>query len=74
MTGLIGFSSGNHAMLNCDTPVMLGTDFPYRHVYPDKAKIVQIDRRPEAIGRRTPVDIGLVGRRQIDHRSYRAPA
>lgn len=61
MTGLIGFSSGYHAMLNCDTLVMLGTDFPYRNFYPSKAKIVQVDIRPEAIGRRTPVDIGLVG-------------
>ncbi|CAH1651427.1 pyruvate oxidase [Hyphomicrobiales bacterium] len=61
MTGLIGFSSGYHAMLNCDTLVMLGTDFPYRNFYPDKAKIVQIDIRPEAIGRRTPVDLGLIG-------------
>ncbi|UHD44073.1 ubiquinone-dependent pyruvate dehydrogenase [Aureimonas altamirensis] len=61
MTGLIGFSSGYHAMLNCDTLVMLGTDFPYRNFYPDKAKIVQLDLRTQAIGRRTPVDIGLVG-------------
>ncbi len=60
MTGLIGFSSGYHAMLDCDTLVMLGTDFPYRNFYPAQAKIVQIDVRPEAIGRRTPVDIGLV--------------
>ncbi|MCX8997064.1 ubiquinone-dependent pyruvate dehydrogenase [Rhizobiaceae bacterium BDR2-2] len=61
MTGLIGFSSGYHAMLNCDTLVMLGTDFPYRNFYPEKARIVQIDIRPEAIGRRLPVDIGLIG-------------
>ncbi|MBS7696504.1 MULTISPECIES: ubiquinone-dependent pyruvate dehydrogenase [unclassified Chelatococcus] len=61
MTGLIGFSSGYHAMLNCETLVMLGTDFPYRNFYPDQAKIVQIDIRPEAIGRRTPVDLGLIG-------------
>ncbi|CAH1660911.1 MULTISPECIES: ubiquinone-dependent pyruvate dehydrogenase [unclassified Chelatococcus] len=61
MTGLIGFSSGYHAMLNCDTLVMLGTDFPYRNFYPDKAKIVQIDIRPEAIGRRAPVALGLIG-------------
>ena len=43
MTGLIGFSSGYHAMLSCDTLVMLGTDFPYRNFYPTKAKIVQVD-------------------------------
>ncbi len=61
MTGLIGFSSGYHAMLNCDTLVMLGTDFPYRNFYPANAKVVQVDIRPEAIGKRTPVDLGLVG-------------
>ncbi|PMZ61580.1 ubiquinone-dependent pyruvate dehydrogenase, partial [Pseudomonas sp. GW247-3R2A] len=40
MTGLIGFSSGYHAMLNCDTLVMLGTDFPYRQFYPSDATII----------------------------------
>jgi pyruvate dehydrogenase (quinone) len=61
MTGLIGFSSGYHAMLNCDTLLMLGTDFPYRNFYPAKAKIAQIDIRSEALGRRAPVNLGLVG-------------
>ncbi|HMB75507.1 MAG TPA: ubiquinone-dependent pyruvate dehydrogenase [Kiloniellaceae bacterium] len=61
MTGLIGFSSGYHAMESCDTLVLLGTDFPYRNFYPEKAKVVQIDIRPEAIGRRRAVDLGLVG-------------
>lgn len=61
MTGLIGFSSGYHAMLNCDTLLMLGTDFPYRNFYPTKAKIVQVDISPEALCRRAPVDLGLVG-------------
>jgi len=61
MTGLLGFSSGYHAMLNCDALLMLGTDFPYQQFYPKKAKIVQVDMRGEQIGRRTPVDLGLVG-------------
>lgn len=61
MTGLIGFSSGYHAMENCDTLLMLGTDFPYRPFYPQKAKVIQIDINPEAIGRRHHVDLGLVG-------------
>src|SRR5271170_2450726 len=50
MTGLIGFSSGYHAMHNCDTLLMLGTDFPYRQFYPDHARIAQIDIRGENIG------------------------
>jgi pyruvate dehydrogenase (quinone) len=61
MTGLLGFSSGYHAMMNCDTLLMLGTDFPYRQFYPKDATIVQIDIRGEQIGRRTKVDLGLVG-------------
>ncbi|MGF9565980.1 ubiquinone-dependent pyruvate dehydrogenase [Neorhizobium sp. BT27B] len=61
MTGLIGFSSGYKAMLECDTLVMLGTDFPYRQFYPTDAKVIQIDIRPENLGRRTPLDLAIVG-------------
>jgi pyruvate dehydrogenase (quinone) len=62
MTGLIGFSSGYAAMEACDTLVMLGTDFPYRQFYPQQqARIVQVDLRPEAIGRRAPVELGVIG-------------
>jgi pyruvate dehydrogenase (quinone) len=61
MTGLLGFSSGYHAIMNCDVLLMLGTDFPYQQFYPDDAMIVQIDIRGEQIGRRTKVDVGLVG-------------
>jgi pyruvate dehydrogenase (quinone) len=61
MTGLLGFSSGYHAMMNCDTLLMLGTDFPYQQFYPDEATIVQIDIRGEQIGRRAKVNVGLVG-------------
>lgn len=61
MTGLIGFSSGYHAMMNCDTLLMLGTDFPYRAFYPKDAKIVQVDRDPGAIGKRASLAQGIVG-------------
>ncbi len=62
MTGLIGFSSGYYAMNDCDALVMLGTDFPYRQFYPaDTARIAQIDIRPEQLGRRAPIALGLVG-------------
>ena len=61
MTGLLGFSSGYVAMMSCDVLVMLGTDFPYQPFYPNDATIVQIDLRGEQIGRRTKVDLGLVG-------------
>lgn len=59
MTGLIGFSSGYHAMMECDTLLMLGTDFPYRDFYPEKATIVQVDRDPGALGRRVPIRLGI---------------
>jgi pyruvate dehydrogenase (quinone) len=60
MTGWLGFSSGYQAMLECDTLLMLGTDFPYRQFYPKSAKIIQLDQRGENIGRRAPVDHGYV--------------
>jgi len=61
MTGLLGFSSGYHAMMSCDVLLMLGTDFPYTQFFPEKAKIIQVDIRGEQIGRRTHVELGLVG-------------
>ena len=61
MTGLIGFASGYKAMKDCDTLLLLGTDFPYRQFYPDGAVIAQVDLRPEALGNRCPLDLGLIG-------------
>jgi pyruvate dehydrogenase (quinone) len=63
MTGLIGFASGYYAMLDCDVLLMLGTDFPYRQFYPSgsSVRIAQVDMRPEQIGRRAAVDLGIVG-------------
>src|ERR1700731_447596 len=61
MTGLLGFSSGYHAMMNCDLLLMIGTDFPYQQFFPKDATIVQIDVRGEQLGRRTKVDYGFVG-------------
>jgi pyruvate dehydrogenase (quinone) len=61
MTGLIGIASGNHAVQESDLLLMLGTDFPYKEWYPSDSKIVQIDIRPERLGRRCKLDLGLVG-------------
>jgi len=62
MTGLIGFSSGYFAMTDCDLLLMLGTDFPYRQFYPEPpARVAQIDIRPEQLGRRAAITLGLVG-------------
>jgi pyruvate dehydrogenase (quinone) len=61
MTGLLGFSSGYRAMLECDTLLMLGTDFPHQQFYPEIATIIHVDILGEQIGRRTKVDLGVVG-------------
>ena len=61
MTGFIGFSSGYAAMHSCDVLLMLGTDFPYKQFLPSDIKIVQVDIRPENLGRRAKLELGLVG-------------
>jgi pyruvate dehydrogenase (quinone) len=61
MTGLLGFASGYKAICEAEVLLILGTDFPYRQFYPDDARIIQVDIRGSHIGRRTPVDLGLLG-------------
>jgi pyruvate dehydrogenase (quinone) len=61
MTGLIGYHSGYIAMEESEVLLMLGTDFPYKDFYPSKAKIVQVDIRPQNLGKRAAVHMGLVG-------------
>ena len=61
MTGFIGFSSGYAAMHACDLLLMLGTDFPYKQFFPNDCQVAQIDIRPENLGRRCRLDLGLVG-------------
>jgi pyruvate dehydrogenase (quinone) len=61
MTGLIGFASGYKAMKECDTLLMLGTDFPYRQFYPEDARIAQVDLRAESLGNRCRIDLGVIG-------------
>jgi pyruvate dehydrogenase (quinone) len=61
MTGLLGFASGYKAIKEADALLMLGTDFPYQQFYPDNAKVIQVDIRGRHLGRRTPIELGLVG-------------
>lgn len=61
LTGLLGMPAGYHALLDADAILMLGTDFPYRQFFPEAARVVQIDLRPEHLGRRTRVEVGLHG-------------
>ena len=60
-TGLIGNPAAAGAMRSADTLLLLGTDFPYRDWYPEGRTVIQVDTEPAHIGRRVPVDIGLVG-------------
>src|SRR3569833_343175 len=61
MTGLLGLPSAFHSMNESDLLILLGTDFPYTQFMPVDCKIVQVDIKPERIGRRAKVDIGLHG-------------
>jgi pyruvate dehydrogenase (quinone) len=61
MTGLLGLPSAFHSMHESELLLLLGTDFPYTPFMPTKCKIVQLDIRPERIGRRAKVDVGLCG-------------
>src|SRR6202035_4026542 len=62
MTGLLGYGGGYGAIHEADLLLLLGTDFPLSGVPPgDSEEKGQIDRNPKHIGRRTAVDLGLVG-------------
>jgi pyruvate dehydrogenase (quinone) len=61
MTGLVGFASGYWAMRECDTLLLLGTDFPYRQFFPEHARIAQIDIRAAALGNRCALELGVIG-------------
>ncbi len=61
MTGLLGLPSAYASMHESDLLILLGTDFPYENFMPTGCKIVQVDVRPERIGRRAKVDMALGG-------------
>lgn len=62
MTGLLGYGGAWSAINEAELLLLLGTDFPFSEFLPgDKVKKVQVDREPGNIGRRTHVDLGLVG-------------
>ena len=61
LSGLLGMPAGYHALMDADAILMVGTDFPYRQFYPDDARVVQVDKRPEHLGRHIRVEVGLAG-------------
>ncbi|MEV5974656.1 pyruvate dehydrogenase [Streptomyces sp. NPDC051921] len=61
MSGLLGYGAAYEATHECDLLILLGTDFPYNAFLPDDVKIVQIDVRPERLGRRSKLDLAVWG-------------
>ena len=61
MTGIFGSKAGHRAVTQCETLVLLGCDFAWRQFYPKDEKIIQIDIDPTHLGRRHPIEIGVVG-------------
>ena len=61
MTGLLGLPSAYGSMHESDLLILLGTDFPYDSFLPQECRIAQVDIRPERIGRRARVELGLAG-------------
>ncbi|TAL82682.1 MAG: ubiquinone-dependent pyruvate dehydrogenase [Rhodanobacter sp.] len=61
MTGIIGVASGFRAIDACDTLLLLGADFAWSQFYPHEAKLIQVDSDATHLGRRHPVDLGVVG-------------
>ncbi len=61
LTGLIGFGGATKALDDADLLLLVGTDFPYREFIPTGKTIIQIDSRPEHLGRRTRLDFGMAG-------------
>ncbi|MFC8824641.1 pyruvate dehydrogenase [Streptomyces sp. NPDC057137] len=63
MSGLLGYGAAYEATHECDLLILLGTDFPYNAFLPDgtDVKIVQVDVRPERLGRRSQLDLAVWG-------------
>ncbi|MFF4172839.1 pyruvate dehydrogenase [Streptomyces sp. NPDC001744] len=61
MSGLLGYGAAYEATHECDLLILLGTDFPYNAFLPDDVRIVQVDVRPERLGRRSRIDLAVWG-------------
>ncbi|MFF8957576.1 pyruvate dehydrogenase [Streptomyces sp. NPDC014894] len=61
MSGLLGYGAAYEATHECDLLILLGTDFPYNAFLPDDVKIVQVDIRPENLGRRSQLALAVWG-------------
>jgi thiamine pyrophosphate-dependent acetolactate synthase large subunit-like protein len=59
--GMIGTKAVYHAVQHCDLLLMVGTDYPYSNFLPTKVEVIQIDERPQVLGRRAPTALGVTG-------------
>jgi pyruvate dehydrogenase (quinone) len=59
--GFIGSKPVYNAVMSADLLLMVGTDYPYSNFLPNRAVVVQIDERPEVLGRRAPTALGVLG-------------
>ena len=61
--GDLGTAPSSWAMKNCDTILILGSTMPWEEYYPTpgQARGIQVDLKPDRIGLRYPVEVGLIG-------------
>ena len=59
--GMIGTKPVYNAIMGCDLLLMVGTDYPYSNFLPSKGTVIQIDERPQVLGRRAPTVLGVTG-------------
>jgi thiamine pyrophosphate-dependent acetolactate synthase large subunit-like protein len=59
--GMIGTKADYNAVMHCDLLLMLGTDYPFSEFLPSKGSVIQVDERPEVLGRRAPTELGVLG-------------
>ena len=59
--GMIGTKAVYNAIIGCDLLLMVGTDYPYSNFLPSKGTVIQIDERPQVLGRRAPTVLGVTG-------------
>lgn len=61
MIGILGNRAGMDAVGSADITLCLGTDFAWTQFYPERQHVIQIDNDPTHLGRRAPIEMGLVG-------------
>lgn len=61
--GLLGTTASYHLMMDCDTLLTVGSNFPYSQFLPpfEQARAIQIDRSGTWIGMRYPYELNVVG-------------